>query len=558
MPRSHDAIIIGSGVIGCSIATELARRGHRTLNLDKLSLAGSGSTSYSSGICRMMYSVADSVKFAWEGYTYYDRWAEHIGTQPEGGLAQFRRCGGLVLRSEASETFLGRVMAAHDSVGLPYEEWSREELRRRGLDDRSFFPPRRIDDEQFGDAGAPLDGAVFFPKCGYVSSPDLAARNLQSAAMATGLSEFRFGAPVSAILRKGGAVSGVALADGTTLEAPVVINAAGPHSSSITALAFPDAHENDMGTSTPLPSPASPPPPPVSPFLVRSDGDAVSSCAPRSADDAADAPGGGLRTAATGGGLVHGHRGRHDRDRSRHGRLHASRGRARREAPHRLDRARMRRAVWPPQSSHSARPPPQHPCTLLTVACAWCGRIGTTAIPATRSPSTLDERTQRSPSSGPTRSTARRCACPRCLCRRRAPRRASQPATTSAAANQPRSNGAGRLENGQLCASLGRLTASRVACSFLWQVTADWTPIYDKSALPGYFMAIGTSGNQFKNAGVAGRLMADIIEATQNGADLDAAPLDFKLLRIPGQHSISSATFSRRRQHLATSGTVLG
>ena len=71
-------------------------------------------------------------------------------------------------------------------------------------------------------------------------------------------------------------------------------------------------------------------------------------------------------------------------------------------------------------------------------------------------------------------------------------------------------------------------------------------------------MAIGTSGNQFKNAGVAGRLMAEIVEAAQAGADLDAEPLELPLTRIPGVHSISSATFSRRRQLLATSGTVLG
>ena len=91
-----------------------------------------------------------------------------------------------------------------------------------------------------------------------------------------------------------------------------------------------------------------------------------------------------------------------------------------------------------------------------------------------------------------------------------------------------------------------------------YDVTDDWTPIYDKSALPGYFMAIGTSGNQFKNAGVAGRLMAEIIEATASGVDLDETPLRLPLTRIPGEHSISSATFSRRRAQLETSGSVLG
>ena len=34
----------------------------------------------------------------------------------------------------------------------------------------------------------------------------------------------------------------------------------------------------------------------------------------------------------------------------------------------------------------------------------------------------------------------------------------------------------------------------------LYDVTDDWIPIYDKSSLPGFFMACGTSGNQYKNA----------------------------------------------------------
>ena len=45
----------------------------------------------------------------------------------------------------------------------------------------------------------------------------------------------------------------------------------------------------------------------------------------------------------------------------------------------------------------------------------------------------------------------------------------------------------------------------------MYDVTTDWTPIYDKSALPGYYMAIGTSGNQFKNAGPVGKLMAALV-----------------------------------------------
>ena len=48
----YDAIIIGAGVIGSAIAFELAKKGWRTLNVDKLPAAGYGSTSNSCAIVR--------------------------------------------------------------------------------------------------------------------------------------------------------------------------------------------------------------------------------------------------------------------------------------------------------------------------------------------------------------------------------------------------------------------------------------------------------------------------------------------------------------------------
>ena len=63
----------------------------------------------------------------------------------------------------------------------------------------------------------------------------------------------------------------------------------------------------------------------------------------------------------------------------------------------------------------------------------------------------------------------------------------------------------------------------------LYDVTDDWIPIYDQSQLPGFYMAIGTSGNQFKNAPIVGEMMAEIIEATEGGNDQDKKPIDFHL-----------------------------
>jgi sarcosine oxidase subunit beta len=74
----------------------------------------------------------------------------------------------------------------------------------------------------------------------------------------------------------------------------------------------------------------------------------------------------------------------------------------------------------------------------------------------------------------------------------------------------------------------------------------DWIPIYDRTDLDGFYVAIGTSGNQFKNAGVAGHMMAELIEAVEGGYDHDAHPLV-----VRGRYTgleLDMATFHRNRQ----------
>ncbi len=45
MSKKYDAIVIGAGIIGACVGLELAKRGTKVLNLDKLSGSGLGSTS---------------------------------------------------------------------------------------------------------------------------------------------------------------------------------------------------------------------------------------------------------------------------------------------------------------------------------------------------------------------------------------------------------------------------------------------------------------------------------------------------------------------------------
>ena len=79
----------------------------------------------------------------------------------------------------------------------------------------------------------------------------------------------------------------------------------------------------------------------------------------------------------------------------------------------------------------------------------------------------------------------------------------------------------------------------------LYDVSDDLIPIYDKSSLPGFYMAIGSSGNQYKNAPIAGIMMADLIEKCENGHDHDKDPIKLNLSNI--KRDINVGFYSRNR-----------
>lgn len=79
--------------------------------------------------------------------------------------------------------------------------------------------------------------------------------------------------------------------------------------------------------------------------------------------------------------------------------------------------------------------------------------------------------------------------------------------------------------------------------------------------MAGYYMAIGTSGNQFKNGPVAARFMSELIDRTEAAAgafDHDATPHQHQLQWVKGELDISAFTRLRDTSASATSGSVLG
>jgi sarcosine oxidase subunit beta len=232
--------VIGAGVVGCSIALALARDGHDVTVVDRAPGPGMGSTSASSAIVRFHYSTYEGVALAWEAKHDWERWADYLGVagsnHRDAGLARYRRTGVLVLDTPGYD--VGRVVAHYDRLAIPYERLTARELGERFpyLSTAAFYPPRTIDDPEFWAEPAAELGAMYTAEGGFVDDPGLAAHNLWAAATGAGARSL-FRATVVEVGRDGSGVSGLRLEGGREVGAAVVVNAAGPHSSSINALA---------------------------------------------------------------------------------------------------------------------------------------------------------------------------------------------------------------------------------------------------------------------------------------------------------------------------------
>jgi glycine/D-amino acid oxidase-like deaminating enzyme len=433
MGESYDAIIIGAGVIGACTAYELAKRGWRTLNVDKLPAAGYGSTGASCAIIRTHYSTLEGAALAYEGFFYWDEWPGYLGVADERGFAKFVKCGCLVMKTEANGE-LRRVCRNMDALGIPWQDWGPEQIKARlpFYDLGRFGPPKRPDDPAFGEAQGELGGAVFFPLAGYVNDPQLASHNAQRAAEAKG-AKFRFNSEVAEIRQAGGRVQGVTLASGEAIDAPVVVNVAGPHSAKINRMA---GVEDGMRIKTRAlkQEVAHVPFPPGFDFeragLVTSDSDVGCYCRPE-----------------IGNHILIG-------------------------------------SEDPPCDPREWVDPDDYDRNFSEQWQVQVQRV------AQRIPSL--------PVSSPLKGVVD-----------------------------------------------------------LYDVTEDWIPIYDQSDLKGFYMAVGTSGNQFKNAAVAGAMMAELIGACEQGRDHDREPVQFHLAHI--DRTIDVGFYSRRRRvNPESSFSVLG
>jgi len=73
LPRSADVVIIGGGVVGCSLAYHLALRGLRDVLVVERDAVGSGTTSKAAGGIRAQFSTETEIRFSLESIAVFER-----------------------------------------------------------------------------------------------------------------------------------------------------------------------------------------------------------------------------------------------------------------------------------------------------------------------------------------------------------------------------------------------------------------------------------------------------------------------------------------------------
>lgn len=226
-----DIAIVGGGIMGMSIAYQVARRSDLKIAVFEKGIGlGEGSTGGSSSITRQRYTQIESVRIARDGNVIWRNWAEYVGNDNPNG--RFHDIGVLwMVDTDPTTVEADRHRLAAEDIDVvaigpddladlfPALSPCMAPFDLTGETEHECVPGSRFlleRDTGFFDAtGALLDVAIASKKRGV---------------------DVRLGTAVADIIVVGGRATGVVLADGTAVDAGLVINAAGPWCNQINAM----------------------------------------------------------------------------------------------------------------------------------------------------------------------------------------------------------------------------------------------------------------------------------------------------------------------------------
>ncbi|MEE9299092.1 MAG: FAD-dependent oxidoreductase [Acidimicrobiia bacterium] len=232
MRDTADIVIVGAGIIGLSIAHQISRRDDsRIVVLEKALNVAEGSTGASCAILRQRYTHPEAVTVSRDGLKAHRNWAAYTGLDEPRAL--FHHTGVLWMLGEEREQ-LAEVHSMMSGLGIDVSLIDGDAVRERYPALSTCSVPFDLTGEVEHEC-AEHDVFLHEAESGFFD-PVSAAQDLLEAIRARGV-DVRFTAEVTAVRANGGAIAGVDLADGTAIDAPVVVNAAGPWASRLAATA---------------------------------------------------------------------------------------------------------------------------------------------------------------------------------------------------------------------------------------------------------------------------------------------------------------------------------
>jgi len=176
------------------------------------------STPLSLGGVRIQFHLKENILMSLYAEEVFDRFAEEMAVNDEKPIINFRREGYLYLIDPAGRPAAEDSLALQKKLGCKVEWWSPEEIKNQ-------FPS--LSTEGFR-------GATFGPRDGYL---DPHAVLMAYRAKAISLGAHYMTDEVVELRKSGGSLTGVRLASGQSLEAGVVVNAAGPWAAEVARMA---------------------------------------------------------------------------------------------------------------------------------------------------------------------------------------------------------------------------------------------------------------------------------------------------------------------------------
>jgi glycine/D-amino acid oxidase-like deaminating enzyme len=221
--KNYDVVIAGGGIIGLSIAWQLARRSKLSIAvIEKGADVGEGSTGASSAICRVRYSIDQTLLLARDGIHAYRNWQAFTGLAEP--AAEFHQDGVLWMPG-GDRGWADAEKNRMQSFGVAAEVLDDDDIADRfpALSTCTLAPDLETGETHDCEGG----GRNLFEIEGGHVDPMAAARDLVEACRGAGV-DVRFRSEVVDVSISGGRVQGLTLDDGDEIATPLVINAAGP------------------------------------------------------------------------------------------------------------------------------------------------------------------------------------------------------------------------------------------------------------------------------------------------------------------------------------------